>query len=392
LERQLATPRLLIAGFSTRAAAQSARRAGFEVLAVDAFGDRDLLAAAERLEIVSRYPQDIEAAQASLPAAPWLYVGGLENEPALVARISEGRQLLGAGANLLRRVRDPFALAAALQAAALHLPRKVSFPETRCDAPAIADGRRWLWKRLKSAGGLGIRSYRPGSDQRYPVSDAYFQRELFAGVPLSAGFVAAKGRAVCFGFASGILGRRWGTAFWTQYTGSIAHRFMLWPGAEESIAAVGRWVAAEFGLTGLFGLDFVAAEDQLWLLEVNPRYCASFELFERGWNLPLLRWHYEACTLGQLPESPFSAADHTLHGKLIVYATQDCRIGSAFEEQVTRWNAGPWPDIADIPQAGAMFRRHEPIATVFAMGDSNEQIRHSLDAKMQQVRAALEPL
>lgn len=386
------TARLLIAGFSTRAAAQSARRAGYEILAIDAFGDRDLLAAAERVEIVPHYPQDMEAAQARLPPAPWLYVGGLENEPALVARISEGRQLLGVSEKVLRRVRDPFALAAALEAAALPLPRKVAFPETRRDPPPTEERGRWLWKRFKSAGGLGIRRHLPGSDHRYPVLDGYFQRELYAGLPLSAGFVAAKSRAVCFGYASGILGRGWGTAFWTHYAGSIAHTFLLWPGAEESIATIGNWVAAEFGLTGLFGLDFVVAENQLWLLEVNPRYCASFELFERGWNLPLLRWHYEACTLGQLPESPLPMLDHTLLGKLIVYAPQACQLRPAFEELVSQWNAGPWPGIADIPQAGARFCKHEPIATLFATGDSNEQIRRSLDAKMQQVRATLQPL
>ena len=33
--------RLLIAGISTRAAAESAARAGFEVTAIDAFGDLD---------------------------------------------------------------------------------------------------------------------------------------------------------------------------------------------------------------------------------------------------------------------------------------------------------------------------------------------------------------
>jgi predicted ATP-grasp superfamily ATP-dependent carboligase len=167
---------------------------------------------------------------------------------------------------------------------------------------------------------------------------------------------------------------------------------MLWPGAEESIAAVGNWVAAEFGLTGLFGIDFVVAEDQLWLLEVNPRYCASFELFERGWKLPLIRWHCNACSLGVLPASPLPVAERTLLGKLIVYASQACQLGPAFEELVTDWNTGPWPGIADIPQAGATFRMHEPIATLFATGDNNEQIHRNLNAKMHQVRATLQPL
>ena len=101
---------LLIAGFSTRAAAQSARRAGFEVHAVDAFGDRDLLAAASQVEVVHDYPTGIPAACARLPPAPWMYTGGLENESEIIAAVSRGRPLLGNGPQPLVRVRDPFEL------------------------------------------------------------------------------------------------------------------------------------------------------------------------------------------------------------------------------------------------------------------------------------------
>ena len=136
---------LLIAGFSARAAAQSARRAGFEVYAVDAFGDRDLRTACSQCAVVANYPADLLAASARLPAAPWMYVGGLENEPDLVADISQTRQLFGNDPQVLRKVRDPFLLAETIRESGLHTPVAVAMPEMRHDLPT-EERNQWLWK------------------------------------------------------------------------------------------------------------------------------------------------------------------------------------------------------------------------------------------------------
>src|SRR5437588_46110 len=97
---------LIVLGASARAAAFSARRAGFEPYAIDLFADRDLAAICPSVKI-RRYPHDFLVALAAAPQAPWIYTGGLENFPRLVDRLADVRPLLGNSGHVLRRVRDP---------------------------------------------------------------------------------------------------------------------------------------------------------------------------------------------------------------------------------------------------------------------------------------------
>src|SRR5687767_10917006 len=104
---------LLILGASARAAASSAARAGFAPRAADLFADADL-AALCRVTRIDDYPGEFPAAARKFPPSPWMYTGGLENYPELVDQIAAERPLLGNSGSVLREVRDPFKLAAAL--------------------------------------------------------------------------------------------------------------------------------------------------------------------------------------------------------------------------------------------------------------------------------------
>ena len=144
--------RLMIFGASTRAAAQSAVRAGFRPLCADHFADEDLFELAEVLPI-SRYPRGlVEAAKnveqseartvgrghfgrgptvrehsrdhdssASLAHAtaqvPWIYTGALENHPRLLKKLTALQPLYGNAVDVVTRVRDPFRLARVLTSA-----------------------------------------------------------------------------------------------------------------------------------------------------------------------------------------------------------------------------------------------------------------------------------
>src|SRR6478672_5151179 len=115
--------RLLIAGLSTRAAAESAARDGFRVTAIDAFGDLDQhpLVAARTLErkfsarAAAHAARDIECDAVA-------YVSGFENHPHAVATLARGRALWGNPPSVLRRVRDPLTLARALRERGFAVP------------------------------------------------------------------------------------------------------------------------------------------------------------------------------------------------------------------------------------------------------------------------------
>ena len=141
---------VLIIGVSTRAAAFSALRCGLRPRCVDYFADRDLAAACpvDRVELGQGADGFADVAE-SLPPSPWFYTGGLENHPDLVERISRRHRLWGVGADVLRRVRDPLAVAEVLAGAG------IPAPEVRLDPPGLPRDGSWLaspWPRGEGSG------------------------------------------------------------------------------------------------------------------------------------------------------------------------------------------------------------------------------------------------
>ncbi len=117
---------LLIVGASARAAAGSARRAGFQVSAADLFGDWDLQAC-QQTWLVSDYPAGFATAIAEF-GGPWMYTGGLENHPAWIDRFAQLAPLWGNPAERLRAVRHPLRLAQALRDAGFRFPETYLCP------------------------------------------------------------------------------------------------------------------------------------------------------------------------------------------------------------------------------------------------------------------------
>jgi len=136
---------VIIAGVSARALAESAARAGENVTALDAYGDLDLRRIARVVTVPragSRAFDAMRAARASrrIEAGAVAYVSNFENAPGAVETLARGRTLLGNPAAVLRRVRDPLALARALPRLGAHTPA------VRASAPLASDSTRWLLK------------------------------------------------------------------------------------------------------------------------------------------------------------------------------------------------------------------------------------------------------
>ncbi len=77
---------ILLLGASVRSLAWSARRAGFDPIGLDLFGDRDLTAVGASTRIAPEdYPHGFEALSATFPGeVPCVYSGAMENHPDLL--------------------------------------------------------------------------------------------------------------------------------------------------------------------------------------------------------------------------------------------------------------------------------------------------------------------
>jgi uncharacterized protein len=379
MRARMKTPRLMIFGASTRGAAQSAARAGFQAVCADHFADEDLFEVAEVLPL-SDYPHGLLASAARESAntvgavTPCMYTGALENHPALLKNLTAQRPLYGNPADVVSRVRDPFAVARVLTEAGL--PALAVCP---ADRPPPRDGR-WVIKPRRSAGGRGIFVWDDSSPD--PVSPprrepVYFQQRA-EGTPHSALYLATSGGTVLVGVARQLIGESRLSARPFAYCGSLGPLGVAEP-LWEKIAKCGRVIGGAFGLRGLFGIDFLLDEaGRPWLTEVNPRYTASVEVFEMALGLPLVADHVRAAAefadenrsrpLADDLQGRLEAARRSnggrMCGKAIVYAPFALRAPNLADlNRRPAWSATR-ARLADRPRPGTLVPAGAPFCTV----------------------------
>src|SRR5262249_47585177 len=153
---------------------------------------------------------------------------------------------------------------------------------------------------------------------------------------------------------------------------------------------LGHLLAERFALVGLFNVDFVRTADELWPVEVNPRYSASIEVLERAFHRSFINAHIQA-SLGNLCSVASPLAIKQFAGKATVYARQHGSvIGAEFEKLISLWNLpGQLPGTADVPRTGERFAAGQPVVTVLSAGTSMTEVEAKLRQRVAIIESAL---
>ena len=373
---------ILLVAVSARMLAELATRSGHDVVALDHFGDLDLQGMCPSISILRDLGgrgrmAELVAAADDVEAPTVVYGAGIENRPDLVVRLAAGRTLLGNGPDTLERVRDPHLLGASLRAAGFAMPETLT-PER---APGADPRREWLRKPARGGGGRGIRRFRGGV-----LKPREIVQERVAGVSCSVAAVADGRDAAVLGVSEQLIGRGALGASRFQWCGNLVPPRL--PATErpallEEAAAICAHVAREFGLRGLFGVDFVWDGRRAWVLEVNPRPTASLEAIEEVYGIGAFDAHVAACA-GALPATAPGAVwpDGRAAGKAIVFARRDVNAADT-----RSWLAD---GIRDVPHPGEPIGRGHPICTVPARETTPEAALAVLDGRAGEVLAECE--
>jgi predicted ATP-grasp superfamily ATP-dependent carboligase len=363
---------ILVFGASARAAAFSALRAGFRPWCADLFADVDLRQRVPAMQLPGGYPDGfLDLIDVELPG-PWMYTGGLENRPFLVAKMARRRPLLGNDQAALLSARSPFTVAQVLQRARLHGPA-VWGPGDRFPPR----GHHWLVKPLAGSGGAGIRFLDDEAVERTVRPDRCYLQEYVEGESRSAVFLGDGRAARLLGVTRQLVGKAWLNAAAFHYCGSVGP-LPLTTSEQASLERLGSAIASGCGLRGLFGIDGIWRRGVLWPVEVNPRYTASVEVLEYATGLKTLALHGQVFANAKLPKMPIPGATDIV-GKAIVFARQRFLVPAA----------GPWlasldtpvgglPDYADIPPAGTVIAPGQPVMTVFARANNADACEENL--------------
>lgn len=351
---------ILIAAFSGRALAQSARRAGFEPLVVDCFADEDMVSAAAGSRLVQASLQggfparaitaaldDLVASARSKPIG--LVLGaGFEGTPKLVASLSRRFELIGNSGDVIQRAKEPASFFAALRR--LGIPH----PETRTAGPHSHAG--WLVKRIGGSGGMHVKDC---SSRSAPTPRRYFQRKIPGEAISALGMLGPESSAFAF------------SRQWTSPSARHPYRYGGCAGSaavdedlEGRLIDMSMAVASELALKGLVSFDYLVSDGEPFLIEVNPRPGASLDIFEDGQGT-LLSAHIEGCRPGGDPAAILASqwAPPIARASAYLYADRGSIDVHSFD----------WPDwVSDRPRRGSAIARSQPVATVIADGQTME--------------------
>lgn len=337
---------ILIAAYSGRALAASARRAGYVPLVVDNFADTDTqaIAAANRKVALS----DLQAAPlgeafdalTKLHGPPiGLVLGaGFESSPEVIAHLANQNNVLGCTAETVALCSDPVKFFGLLKQLG------IAHPETRFDPPS--EGQGWLAKIAGASGGAHITRCRAKARQ---APGRYFQREVSGDAVSAMGISSPKGSAFAFS-------RQWANPFGRhpyRYGGAVGN-IEVEPDLEARLVDTMLTLCEVMKLSGIVSFDFIVTPDGPLLVDVNPRPGATLDILDDE-DGTLFHAHVAAAngddpvtilTSQWKPKTRAAAYLYADRGRLIVPRIE-------------------WPEwTADRPAAGFKVKAHAPIATV----------------------------
>lgn len=346
-------PIIIVAAISSRIYVEAAVKAGYDVIAIDAFVDIDVEKLAQKCFQVALVENQLDGNQliAILDnlnlqhIVGFCYGAGFERHSNLLAKINKRLRVLGNPPSVIDHCKLPAKFFAICKQ--LH----IAFPEVAYKAPLV--GKDWLAKRVGGSGGGHIKLF---DDASVSLSaDTYYQKRL-QGMPISCLFLASKHGVDIIG-----VNEQWFDSSNTEpfrYGGAVSHADIN-PKANLRLVEYVKQLADAFDLIGINSCDAICDGEQVYVLEINPRLSASMDLYR---NNNLMEKHIAASLMTlEASEIALVVNKETSFAHQIVYATHPLKIK----------NDIIWPEwVRDIPNAGNQLYEGMPVCTVIAEAET----------------------
>jgi uncharacterized protein len=343
-------------GVSARWLAQSLHDAGHPLIAADLFADCDSAEYTEihRAEAIEDFPDLVAKLRPSMAVMG----GGLETHIDIVESIAQRTTLLNCSAQAIRRVRDPWELQNFAEQVSIRFPKTYRLGERPQKSVSF------VRKELNRSGGAHVRR-----DESNEVTDQSYFQSWIDGVPMSASFLACPSSCKTLGVFRQLVGESaFGCKYPFQFAGAIGPLDVC-PSIQKQIDKCGALISKQFGLIGLFGLDFILdSQELIWLIEVNPRPTSTMELLERSGSSSLLSAHLQAFRVPTNSSGDCAVKSSLIAAKAILFwdRNESFEVGASLHKKLMdAWRVG---DIADVPNLGTIVKLGQPIITIYGTG------------------------
>lgn len=382
---------IAVAAVSARMMTEACANDGFEVIALDLFGDADTRLAALEWQPLgepgslhiddTRTLATLRALTRRGGVSGWVAGSGFDGRPELLDKAASLLPLIGTSPEAVARVRDPAAFFGFLASEEIAHPPVLLGPQAQ---GLPEDGHPWLIKDARGCGGWQVR--RAPAQGEAALPEHHYLQQQVAGVPMSATFIGNGREALVLGFNE-LTVRTFGARPFV-FCGAVGP-VSLPPRAASRVRTAVRALTSEFALRGLCSLDFMLDGDEVKVLEINPRPPASMGLYGANRFEPegrgIMAAHVRACQYGELPRAMAAAHPGLVEGFEIVFATHALQIDDAVASHLVTW-----PNCHDLPCNGTRIAAGNPLCSLSAAGATVQEVRAALQSARQALLDTLE--
>lgn len=358
--------KVLVIGYSTRYIVCSGKRAGYKMYAIDHFDDLDLLGCADFFLLFGKQPLDIPSEKEIID-----YIGDLkiEFDAIILGALFERMKLdklrdfiLNNEFKVMKKATNKAWVSKQLDR--LDIPHPKTYTLDNMGYPSIA-------KPKFGAGGAENFLIKNESDLPPDPSfkDSYLFQEYIFGKPASVSLISTKDEVVPIAINEQIIGKKWlGQTFPFAYCGNITPFIPSRTEIAEVMCEIAKDLILELGLVGSNGVDFIVTDDEVFVIEVNPRFQSSLDTVELSTGINIFDAHVRAFDsdsgglgdLGGLVDKLGKTGPKKFASKAIVYANQEFVLKKDLNKI----------GIADITPVGRAIFADDPVATAIGVGKS----------------------
>ncbi len=192
-------------------------------------------------------------------------------------------------------------------------------------------------------------------------------QEFIDGIPLSCSVLSNGKRAVAISVNRQLIGEKFLGGCGLKYCGNIVpydgNKKLI-----QNIKKISEFIISKLSLIGSNGIDFVVCKDKIYFMEINPRIQDTIENVEKYLGINLVEEHIKACNNSDEKfNEKFNFGEERkkgkFYGKGIIYGKKDVKAKN-FDVL----------NIGDVPYDETLIKKNEPICCIYEEGKSNADV------------------
>ena len=231
--------------------------------------------------------------------------------------------------------------------------------------------KRFILKPIVGCGGYGIQNWEKKDE--YIDLKEFILQEFIEGLNISVSVLSTGSQSHTILSSEQIIGEvNLGQREVYGYCGNIAPLL-----DDKGAARIGEDVINYLSLKGSNGVDFILRNDDLYLIEINPRPQGTLECAEASLGINMMNAHIEACK-GVIMDIP---TPKKFAIKMIIHNKKRCIVGDL-----------NFKGVFDIPLENVIIEKGEPLVTVINSKRVLEDAVYSAEKQVDDIYSSLKPL